>query len=304
MFCIHCGREIADSSNFCSSCGARQRQRTSHKQLTLSATDKKLAGVCGGIAEYLDVDPTIVRLIWVALSVVPGRLCWRRSGLFPRMDHHSKGACVRPDGGRRGRGAAFAESRLNRLRKGSAKAGSSSTDFSLWGLRPCKVLKTHRLKPVLLNPSKLDMKAQRRRKQRAAVAVVAGVVDVLRVERSEDAAPDVQRVVGFDNVLAAVVQFAVAEQEAEASEGQIFLVVARNSVGDEREARAVQLSSPLASPARRRRLAPFRPLRCRRRIRAGLRSIPIARKFPANPSAAARRWRRIRTSWSSEEGAP
>jgi phage shock protein PspC (stress-responsive transcriptional regulator) len=72
MFCMHCGREIADSSNFCSSCGARQRQRTSHKQLTLSDTDKKVAGVCAGLAEYLDVDPTIVRLIWVALSVVPG----------------------------------------------------------------------------------------------------------------------------------------------------------------------------------------------------------------------------------------
>ncbi len=28
--------------------------------------------MCGGLAEYLDVDPTIVRLIWVALSVVPG----------------------------------------------------------------------------------------------------------------------------------------------------------------------------------------------------------------------------------------
>ena len=72
MFCNQCGGEIVDSSSFCSSCGARQRQRTSHKQLTLSATDKKIAGVCGGIAEYLDVDPTIVRLIWVALSVVPG----------------------------------------------------------------------------------------------------------------------------------------------------------------------------------------------------------------------------------------
>jgi phage shock protein PspC (stress-responsive transcriptional regulator) len=69
---MHCGREIADVSNFCSSCGGRQRQRTSQKQLTLSTTDKKLGGVCGGIAEYLDVDPTIVRLIWVALSVVPG----------------------------------------------------------------------------------------------------------------------------------------------------------------------------------------------------------------------------------------
>lgn len=72
MSCMDYGREIADSSNFCSSCGAPQRQRTSHKQLTLSATDKKVAGVCGGLAEYLDVDPTIVRLIWVALSVVPG----------------------------------------------------------------------------------------------------------------------------------------------------------------------------------------------------------------------------------------
>ena len=72
MFCMQCGREIADASSFCSLCGARQRHRTSQKQLMLSGTDKKLAGVCGGIAEYLDVDPTIVRLIWVALSVVPG----------------------------------------------------------------------------------------------------------------------------------------------------------------------------------------------------------------------------------------
>jgi phage shock protein PspC (stress-responsive transcriptional regulator) len=72
MFCNQCGREISESSNYCSSCGGRQRQRTSLKQLTLSATDKKIAGVCGGLAEYFDVDPTIVRLVWVALSVVPG----------------------------------------------------------------------------------------------------------------------------------------------------------------------------------------------------------------------------------------
>ena len=72
MFCMHCGREIVDTSNFCSTCGGRQRQGNSFKQIRLSSTDKKIAGVCGGIAEYLDVDPTIVRLIWVALSVVPG----------------------------------------------------------------------------------------------------------------------------------------------------------------------------------------------------------------------------------------
>ena len=72
MYCAHCGGEIPDSSNFCSLCGGKQRPRTSHKQLTLSTTDKKMAGVCGGIAEYLDVDSTVVRLVWVALSVVPG----------------------------------------------------------------------------------------------------------------------------------------------------------------------------------------------------------------------------------------
>lgn len=29
---------------------------------------KKLDGVCGGIAEYLDVDPTIVRILWILLT--------------------------------------------------------------------------------------------------------------------------------------------------------------------------------------------------------------------------------------------
>jgi phage shock protein C len=72
MYCSHCGREIVESSSYCSACGARQQTRVSYKQLTLSATDSKIAGVCGGIAEYLDVDPTVVRLIWLVLSIVPG----------------------------------------------------------------------------------------------------------------------------------------------------------------------------------------------------------------------------------------
>ena len=74
MYCTGCGDEINESVNYCSSCGTQQRPRTSLKQLTLSATNKKLGGVCGGLAEYLDVDATVVRLIWVALSVVPGGL--------------------------------------------------------------------------------------------------------------------------------------------------------------------------------------------------------------------------------------
>jgi len=36
-----------------------------NRKLYKSNTDKKIAGVCGGIAEYLNIDSTIVRLIWV-----------------------------------------------------------------------------------------------------------------------------------------------------------------------------------------------------------------------------------------------
>lgn len=39
------------------------------KKLYLSETDKKIAGVCGGIAEYFGVDSTLVRLIWVLASI-------------------------------------------------------------------------------------------------------------------------------------------------------------------------------------------------------------------------------------------
>lgn len=42
------------------------------KRLTKSKTEKKIFGVCGGIAEYLDVDPTIVRLIWAGSVIVFG----------------------------------------------------------------------------------------------------------------------------------------------------------------------------------------------------------------------------------------
>ena len=42
------------------------------KRLYASTTEKKLAGVCGGIGEYFEVDPTLVRLAWVLLTVITG----------------------------------------------------------------------------------------------------------------------------------------------------------------------------------------------------------------------------------------
>ncbi|MBO7276137.1 MAG: PspC domain-containing protein [Clostridia bacterium] len=43
-----------------------------NKKLYRSQTNKKLAGVCGGLAEYLNIDPTIVRLLWVLVTLFVG----------------------------------------------------------------------------------------------------------------------------------------------------------------------------------------------------------------------------------------
>jgi len=42
------------------------------KRLYRIEDGKKLLGVCGGIAEYLDIDPTIIRLIWVLMIFCVG----------------------------------------------------------------------------------------------------------------------------------------------------------------------------------------------------------------------------------------
>ena len=42
------------------------------KRLYKSNENKMLDGVCGGIAEYFNVDPTLVRLAWVVFSALGG----------------------------------------------------------------------------------------------------------------------------------------------------------------------------------------------------------------------------------------
>lgn len=39
------------------------------KKLYRSTLNKKLCGVCGGIAEYFDLDPVLIRLLWVCASL-------------------------------------------------------------------------------------------------------------------------------------------------------------------------------------------------------------------------------------------
>mgnify|MGYP001403129845 CR=1 FL=1 len=42
------------------------------RRLTRSQTDRQIAGVCAGLADYLDMDVTFVRIVWLVLSIVPG----------------------------------------------------------------------------------------------------------------------------------------------------------------------------------------------------------------------------------------
>ena len=42
------------------------------KKLYRSTSNRMLTGVCGGVAEYLEMDPTVIRLIWVILCMFAG----------------------------------------------------------------------------------------------------------------------------------------------------------------------------------------------------------------------------------------
>jgi len=73
MFCPQCGKEYAQQVNFCCQCGVAMHAPTRRrKQLMRSRTDEKIAGVCGGFAEYFDMDSTLMRLLWLALVLVGG----------------------------------------------------------------------------------------------------------------------------------------------------------------------------------------------------------------------------------------
>lgn len=53
-----------------------------NNKLYLSDTDKKIAGVCGGLSDYFDIDSTIIRIVWLVASLIYGTgiilyiACW------------------------------------------------------------------------------------------------------------------------------------------------------------------------------------------------------------------------------------
>jgi len=74
MPCLCCQKEIAPGSKFCCNCGAKQPDTAAAgappcvaapKRLMRSSRDKKIGGVCAGLADYFDLDPTLVRVLWL-----------------------------------------------------------------------------------------------------------------------------------------------------------------------------------------------------------------------------------------------
>ena len=85
MICPNCQKEIVDGSKFCYNCGAKLAADAPGasvpppayvpapaKRLMRSSRDKKLGGVCAGLADYFDLDATIVRIVWLLAVLLGG----------------------------------------------------------------------------------------------------------------------------------------------------------------------------------------------------------------------------------------
>ena len=80
MFCINCGRELSNDARFCSQCGQGTRIETAAagdgyyapRRLYRLGYDKQIGGVCAGVAKYLDMDVTMVRVLTLVVTIFTG----------------------------------------------------------------------------------------------------------------------------------------------------------------------------------------------------------------------------------------
>ena len=72
MYCNYCGKSIQDDANVCAYCGTRVGGVIARKRLVRAREGRKVAGVCLGMAEYFDLDVTLVRLVWLITAIMTG----------------------------------------------------------------------------------------------------------------------------------------------------------------------------------------------------------------------------------------
>ena len=76
MFCTKCGVELRNSDRFCSQCGTTVPGMTPPifrpaERLSRPVQDAKIAGVCAGFARYFGMDVTVMRVLWIIISIWP-----------------------------------------------------------------------------------------------------------------------------------------------------------------------------------------------------------------------------------------
>ncbi len=75
MFCTQCGSELREQDRFCFQCGHRLKADappSPRERLMRDMCNRKIAGVCAGLARYFGVDVVLIRVIFLVLAFGTG----------------------------------------------------------------------------------------------------------------------------------------------------------------------------------------------------------------------------------------
>ncbi len=71
MYCNYCGKAIQDDAAVCAYCGKQVGAVLARKRLVRPRAGRRIAGACLGLAEYFGLDVTLVRLVWLIMTLIP-----------------------------------------------------------------------------------------------------------------------------------------------------------------------------------------------------------------------------------------
>src|SRR5271163_2918517 len=89
MYCNACGKAIAEDGRYCSYCGNLVGIAPMPRRLMRSRSNRKIGGVCAGLAEYLELDTSLVRILWFFITLA--------CGIFPGIVVYVLGWIIIPE---------------------------------------------------------------------------------------------------------------------------------------------------------------------------------------------------------------